>query len=62
MVDVITYINGILRLVIIHFSSVHENHWTRQTFAMARPKCLMIDFTNLNRIYIKPIGQMSDEL
>ena len=28
--------------------SVHENH---RTFPMARPKCLMRDFTNLNRIY-----------
>ena len=33
------------------YSSVHENHWTHQTFLMARPKCLMRDFTNLNRIY-----------
>ena len=32
-------------------SSVHENHLTYQTFPMARPKCLMRDFTNLNRIY-----------
>ena len=31
--------------------SVHENHRTCQTFPMARPKCLMRDFTNLNRIY-----------
>ena len=31
--------------------SVHENHRTRWTFPMARPKCLMIDFTNLIRIY-----------
>ena len=32
-------------------SSVHENHRTCQTFPMARPKCLMRDFTNFNRIY-----------
>ena len=32
-------------------SSVHENHWTRRTLPMARHKCLMRDFTNLNRIY-----------
>ena len=31
--------------------SVHENHWTHRTFPMARPKCLMRGFTNLNRIY-----------
>ena len=31
--------------------SVHENHRTCRTFPMARPKCLMRDFTNLNRIY-----------
>ena len=31
--------------------SVHENHRTCQTFPMARPKCLMRDFTNLNRTY-----------
>ena len=31
-------------------SSVRENHWTHRTFPMARPKCLMRDFTNLNRI------------
>ena len=31
--------------------SVHENHRTHRTFPMARPKCLMRDFTNLNRIY-----------
>ena len=36
---------------ILPFSSVHENHRTCQTFPMARPKCLMRDFTNLNRIY-----------
>ena len=34
-------------------SSVHENHQTCQTFPIARPKCLMRDFTILNtgRIY-----------
>ena len=34
-------------------SSVHENHQTCQTFPIARPKCLMKDFTNLDtgRIY-----------
>ena len=32
-------------------TSVHENHRTCRTFLMARPKCLMRDFTNLNRIY-----------
>ena len=32
-------------------SSVHENHRTHRTFPKARPKCLMKDFTNLNRIY-----------
>ena len=31
--------------------SVHENHRTCRTFPMARPKCLMRDFTNLNEIY-----------
>ena len=31
--------------------SVHEHHRTHRTFPMARPKCLMRDFTNLNRIY-----------
>ena len=31
--------------------SVHENHQTYWTFLIARPKCLMRDFTNLNRIY-----------
>ena len=31
--------------------SVHENHQTHQTFPMTRPKCLMRDLTNLNRIY-----------
>ena len=30
--------------------SVHKNHRTCRTFPMARPKCLMRDFTNLNRI------------
>ena len=30
--------------------SVHENHPTHRTFPMARPKCLMRDFTNMNRI------------
>ena len=29
--------------------NVHENHLTHLTFPMARPKCLMRDFTNLNR-------------
>ena len=33
------------------YISVHENHRTCRTFLMARPKCLMRDFTNLNRIY-----------
>ena len=32
-------------------NSVHENHQTCQTFPMARPKCLLRDFTNLNRIH-----------
>ena len=32
-------------------SSVHENHQTHWTFTMARPKRLMRNFTNLNRIY-----------
>ena len=31
--------------------SVHKNHRTRPTFPKARPKCLMRNFTNLNRIY-----------
>ena len=31
--------------------SVHEHRRTCQTFPMARPKCLMRDFTILNRIY-----------
>ena len=31
--------------------SIHENHRTCQTYPMARPKCLMRDFTNFNRIY-----------
>ena len=34
-----------------YYFSVHENHRTCQTFPMARPKCLMRDFRNLNRIY-----------
>ena len=33
------------------YGSVHENHRTHWTFPMARPKCLMRDFTNLKRIY-----------
>ena len=40
--------------------SVHKIHQTCLTFPMARPKCLMRDFTNLKRIY-QPIRQMSDE-
>ena len=40
--------------------SVHENNRTCRPFPIARPKCLMRDFTNLNKID-KPIGQMSDE-
>ena len=40
--------------------SVHENNRTCRPFPIARPKCLMRDFKNLNRID-KPIGQMSDE-
>ena len=35
-------------------NSVHENHRTCRTFAMTKPKCLMGDFTNLNRIYKAP--------
>ena len=31
--------------------SVHKKHRTCWTFPMAKPKCLMRDFTNLNRIY-----------
>ena len=31
--------------------SAHENHRTCRTCPMARPKCLMINLTNLNRIY-----------
>ena len=31
--------------------SCHVNHRTHQTFPMARPNCLMRDFTNLNKIY-----------
>ena len=42
------------------WSSVHENHRTCRIFPMARPKCLMRDFTNLNRIY-KAHWKMSDE-
>ena len=30
--------------------SVGEKCWTRQTFLTTRPKCLIRDFTNLNRI------------
>ena len=40
--------------------SVHENHRTCWTFPMARPKCLMRDFTNMNRIYKAP-RILSDE-
>ena len=29
----------------------NENHRTHRTFPMARPKCHMRDFTNLNRIF-----------
>ena len=29
--------------------SVHKNHWTCRTFPMARPKCLIRDFRNLDR-------------
>ena len=35
----------------IHITRVHENHRTHQTFPMTRPRCLLRDFTNLNRIY-----------
>ena len=34
-----------------HICTVHKNHRTFRTFLMARPKCLMRDFTNLDRIY-----------
>ena len=34
--------------------SVYENHRTCRTFPMTSPKCLMRDFTNLNRIYKAP--------
>ena len=40
--------------------SVGEEHRTHRTFPMARPKCLMGDFTNLYGIF-QPIRQMSDE-
>ena len=30
---------------------VKKKRWTRQTFLMARAKCLMGDFTNLHRMY-----------
>ena len=33
------------------WTSVHENHRTCQTFPMARRKCLIRDFTKLNRTY-----------
>ena len=33
------------------YCSVHENHRIHRTFPMAKPKCLIRDFTNLNRIY-----------
>ena len=33
------------------FNSVGEKHRTHRTFPMARPKCLMGDFTNLYGIY-----------
>ena len=33
------------------YCSVHENHRTCRTFPMARRKCPMRDFTNLNRIH-----------
>ena len=36
--------------VYTYIGSVHENHRTHRTFSVARPKCLMRDFTNLNRI------------
>ena len=35
----------------LQISSVNENHRTCRTFPMAKPKCLMRDFINLNRIY-----------
>ena len=33
------------------YNSVDEKHWTRRTFPMARPKCLMGVFTNLYGIH-----------
>ena len=39
-----------LNFLVLRNFSVHENHRTCRTFPMARPKCLMRDFTNLNRI------------
>ena len=42
--------------------SVGEKRWTHLTFPMARPKCLMGDFTNFYSMeYTKSIWQMSDE-
>ena len=40
-----------VNLILIGQRSVHENHRTCRTFPMARPKCPMRDFTNLNRIH-----------
>ena len=37
--------------LIFIITSVGEKRRTRQTFPMARPKCLMGNFTNLYRIY-----------
>ena len=45
----------------LHRSCVHGNHRTCRTFPMAWLKCLMRDFRIFHKIYITPIGQMSDE-
>ena len=52
----LSWLNSISRLKLTQarrcqICSVHENRRTCRTFPMARPKCLMGDFTILNRIY-----------
>ena len=48
LLPVLIMVNSTYYLVL---NNVHENQQTRRTFPMARHKCLMSDFTNLNRIY-----------
>ena len=45
------HISSIYFSYLLDTCSVHKNHRTHRTFPMARPKCLMRDFTNSNKIY-----------